>query len=154
MRVWLVLIAGCTLVKSDKLPPCEESNQPAIETRDPSSGECFANSPCDVSCGPCPEIAQIEGPDCAGPCENLDETTCLATSTCHAAYSDGALGNGSGVTFAMCWDTTPLVPVAGADCANLDALGCAAQDNCVTLLVPDDTGMPPTFGGCADEGSV
>ena len=96
----MVLAAGCTLDKhgtgGDDGGICNEptgggAGEPAQEVRDPSTGQCVAEGiPCDPQCGPCPAVVQLEGPSCFGPCENLDEATCLTTASCHATYSDGS----------------------------------------------------------------
>lgn len=138
--VLLALIVGCTDTK-----PCPVYNAaeavPAQELRDPTSGQCEAfgggGPPCDNQCGPCayegagPAVgADPDWGSCSGPCSGLDEMQCLASTTCHPAYT---VVSNMAPTFSSCWDLPPSGAITGA-CTNLDAQTCSEHPDCETIL--------------------
>jgi hypothetical protein len=135
--------AGGGLGPSDPAQPVQ---------RDPNTGACVPvqneGCPCGEECSPPAEI--VTG-SCSGPCEDLDETSCLATAGCHAAYTEDTdptpLGGSAGESFLACWDIEPLTPLEGGDCTQNDAYSCAQHDDCVSVLANGE------FAVCDPEGS-
>jgi hypothetical protein len=113
--------------------------------RNPSTGQCESfGGGGGGGGGGCGDWGGAQEPDrapapdwgaCYGACEGLDETTCLATSACRAAYvSDCPEGwdcNNTTYSFWGCWQTAPSGPVQGGDCYALDAYECSRHDDCV-----------------------
>jgi hypothetical protein len=161
LLVVAVLSAGCNLYwghhGGDDVCVVNGTNGaaiPAMEVRDPSSGECVSGGGgYDCNCGPCPAGAGVllpNGPSCFGPCEGLDEASCLSTNSCHAVYTD-TFDSAAAPQYWECWDTTPAfggVPPTTTDaCATLDVLSCAFRDDCIGLFA--QVGGP--FEACAPE---
>jgi hypothetical protein len=129
---------------------------PVIQ-RDPNTGACVPQVQYTCGCGdPCSPPAEIITGTCSGPCEDLDESDCLMSSGCHAAYADELTPAGSGVTvqtFLSCWDITPLTPLEGGECSANDAYDCAQHDDCVSVLDNGEfatcAGKPDADPGCA-----
>jgi hypothetical protein len=116
------------------------SGIPGPQVRDPLNGSCESFDcgcdPCGDYCPPCP--APPAWPSCTGSCESLNETQCLMTAGCHAAYLEPATTTPPPVTqqFWGCWDISPLSPIEGS-CTGLDALTCVQHDNCTSLYTSD-----------------
>jgi len=151
--------SACSLYWDNNHPPvCNNGLSGGVavpanqQERDPQTGICATvggGYPCDPQCGLCPEATGSLSPDwatCSGSCEALDESTCLATSGCRAAYFDDA-GSGSTTTFRACWETAPSGPIEGGDCTTLDAYGCSRHDDCIALY----SSSGPNFDRCAAE---
>ena len=133
---------------------------PAQLLRDPYNGTCISESTgptCNPSCGPCPatnsppSTVDLDWASCLGSCEQLAESACLESSSCHAAYT--YTGNGQQTpTFWGCWDLPPNGAVTGGSCTGLDAQTCEAHTDCVSTydgyLAPN---TDSTFDHCAAE---
>ena len=144
---------------------CTESS---ITMRDPDTGTCQAYYSEYGDCGlvpgtsaglASPPTMQLlpNWPACYTQCDNLDATTCEATSGCHAYFldSDPAAFITCGSVGTSPPPTTP--PIGSAtDCVALDAFSCANADGCVSLLGPTDVdaGNPYWFVSCAVEPST
>jgi hypothetical protein len=163
-----ILASGCGLYwGDDKQDDCVYNGGTAGEgapqgQRDPSTGICDYNyggggGYCDGSCGPCPEAGGADIPardwgSCNTACDALDESTCIATSGCHAAYLDtGYDALVPSNSFYGCWATAPQWddPAARA-CAGLDAQDCSELDNC-SMIYTADLETPTSFEQCVDE---
>ncbi len=162
-RLALVLFAAslgaCSLYDGgdDQPPPmCGFTGEgaPAFESRDPSTGACQfiggGGGQCTPDC-PCPATAEDTGhiapnwPMCGGPCSGLDEHACLASDSCHAAYTDNAAADQI-AQFGGCWDIAPIPVVTGGQCMGLDAWTCAEHSDCASFL---EVGGPnPGFSYC------
>lgn len=156
----LALAAGCNLYfgnhhqVNDDVECGFGDDIASTSTRDPSTGNCqFDPQPCPDDC-PCPAedlgAPILAGPSCDGACEGLDESSCLATSGCHAEYLDVSDGTNSFIGFGACWDIQPLPIVEGGGCSGLDAFTCAEHDDCSTLIKQDADGNV-FFSQCQDE---
>jgi hypothetical protein len=152
LALLLLVVGGCT---TDNNQRCLEAGTDIadIEYRDPSTGQCQSfGQNCDSSCGPCPALSDIQ-PDwgtCAGACESLSETQCLATASCHAAYQDDSAAH---PVFWGCWDMPPSGVLHGS-CANLDAQTCSEHDDCTSLYtgpVNQPPNFVPSFESCQSE---
>ncbi len=94
---------------------------------------------------------------CYGYCDGLDETTCLDTAGCRAAYGsdDGAWDCAepdcnTGAYFLGCWGTAPSGTVTGS-CDGLDAYGCSQHDDCTAHYGYDPATGTQRFSYCAPE---
>lgn len=153
--------AGCFLYGSDD--DCNYGGGGGIadySLRNPVSGLCesFGGTVDGDGCGSYADMEPIAIPDwgeCYGYCDRLDETSCLATSGCRAAYvylcSEGETC--AGLEYYGCWATAPSGPIQGGGCAELDAYACSQHDDCVArhwgagnTTDPDD----PAGAPCAD----
>jgi hypothetical protein len=81
-------------------------------------------------------------------CSGLDETTCRATTGCHAAYHDQAINDVSVFSFDTC---TGPAPLETDGCWDLDEETCAQYDNCTTVRKIDTDGSI-YFADCEGEG--
>jgi hypothetical protein len=137
--------------------------QAANDLRNPDTGICEpfvnpgggCNDPC--NCTDVPQAEPVPLPDwatCYSSCEALDETTCLATSACRAAYA--------GDTFYQCWSTAPSGPAQGGDCTTFGSYECSRHDDCVArhavgapigpfVSCGPESGIPPDPGSCVGE---
>jgi len=125
--------------------------------RDPSNGACInegGGSAC--GCGePCVGTAPggtyaIWGA-CNTTCDALDETTCIATTGCHAAYVETVLGAPlSTHAFYGCWAVAPPGGDVPYECTGLDAQACSTRDNC-SMVYTGYQGVPQSFERCFDE---
>jgi hypothetical protein len=155
----VLLIAGCT---DNSKKVCNYGAAPPIadvEYRDPTTGQCqsFGTTyPCDPACGQlCPATGAVNSaaPDwgmCYGSCDSLSEAQCLASPTCHAAYSDTPTPS---PTFQGCWALPPTGPITGA-CTGLDAQTCSEHTDCVSLMtsaVNSGSNFQPSFESCQPE---
>jgi hypothetical protein len=130
LLIALILLGGCDLYfgggHSDDTT-CSNWVGVSQELRDPETGMCEtfeSGGTCSPDC-PCPDFPAVPEHNwaaCSGPCEALDETTCLATAGCHASYTDGN-------TLLGCWETDPN-PLEGGSCVGLDAQTCLRHDDC------------------------
>lgn len=128
--------------------------------RDPQTGVCNYNygggGYCDGSCGPCPAYAAPSlSPDwgqCNTYCDALDESSCIATTGCHAAYIDTGDSLAS-PKFYGCWETAPTGADPNSPCANLDAQTCSERDNCSMVYTgsPSDLNTTTKFEQCVNE---
>ena len=145
---------------------------PVPTYRNPDSGQCeeTAQPPggeCD-RCGRCPPVTTDQAPEpapdwgeCMSVCTGLDETTCLVTDACRAAYLTSCLGGGcpdEGYLYYGCWAVAPAAPVRGGVCEGLTAYECSRHDDCVARHVQIidcvDCTTDPTVGAfesCAAE---
>ncbi len=98
-----------------------------------------------------------EWASCDSGCEALDETTCLATDGCRAAYRNPCDFDplvqppcAADFEFIGCWGTAPAGPIRGGGCAGLDAQTCSLHDDCspVHSTVGSSYG---DFRSCIDE---
>ena len=170
----LTTSSGCFFYLDDD-DECEDYGaiaggaQEALGLRDPESGICeyFGVSnprPCPDGCA-CAYPAGDEAPGqqapiptwgyCESDCSALGESSCLDTSGCRGIYETGT------TNFLECWSTDQTGPAQADDCANLDALSCSVNDNCVAYHEwPCATGAPDqdfvcgpgSFVACGDEG--
>jgi hypothetical protein len=159
----LLVLAGCTNDTKCGLPGAGCTNDTkcglpgaldiaSIEQRDPQTGQCVVTDPgppCDTQCGPCPETGAlqpaVDWADCNGVCDNLNETQCLASTTCHAAYQDTG---GPTPTFWGCWNLPPSGAITGA-CASLDAQTCSEHTDCASVYAVNTGGS--LFEHCVTE---
>jgi hypothetical protein len=159
----LGLLGGCSLYfgnNNDPPPVC--NGQPgggaiaATNQRDPLTGLCsevtYPGGTCGDPCAPTPcagaDVPAMQPmPECDGPCAGLDEQTCLATPSCHAAYD----AKDNIQAFDSCWDIAPFAPSEGGDCTQNGAYSCALHDDCVSVMVPGPDGTP-SFASCQAEG--
>ncbi|HEV7554417.1 MAG TPA: hypothetical protein VGO00_03115, partial [Kofleriaceae bacterium] len=139
-------VAGC-LERHKICPVYDETDGIADQQlRDPSTGQCESfGQPCDSSCGPCPGLTEALPPEpdwgsCFGACEELSETACLATPSCHAAYQDDSA---QAPVFWGCWDLPPSGVVHGS-CTGLDAQTCTEHDDCASVYT-GPVNQPPNF---------
>ncbi len=158
--VVLMLLAGCNLyfTGDDECDYDYGAPAPALELRNPQSGQCEAfggGGGCDSPCGPC-ALDLIALPDwgaCQSECEALDESSCLGATGCRAAYSNSARNDGP-AAFRGCWAVAPSGPVQGS-CENLDAQECSRHDDCSAFyndnLGPNDAVESSDFARCAPE---
>lgn len=156
-------LTGCMLYSKEPPPPtpCPVVNAgvaPSELMRDPSTGVCQSfGGGCPVDACGCDAAGGIwpNWPSCFGPCEGLDEHSCVANPACHAAYTEpgGVLAGDALVrpTFSACWDIGPLPVETGGTCAGFDAWTCAAHADCVSVLTQLDTTTTPSFQQCAPE---
>ncbi|HUJ62118.1 MAG TPA: hypothetical protein VLX92_26610 [Kofleriaceae bacterium] len=152
----LILVAGCLRSHGDDVcnQPGVAGKEPAQELRDPQTGICQPFSPGGGTC-PCGEECPVEGiaePDwgvCAGACDALDPTACVATSGCHEALIVDANSN-MAPSFWGCWEVAPPGPVEGGSCTNLDAQTCQSHDDCISTYTRDSTGAT-SYTSCAAE---
>jgi hypothetical protein len=150
----LLVVGGCLYTDPSPPPPCEYAGEaaPAQELRDPQTGQCEAyGPPCDPACGQaCPETAAIAEPDwasCGGSCESLTESQCLASPTCHAAYSDTPTPSPA---FQGCFELPPSGAIEGS-CTSLDAQTCSEHPDCTSLYTSSVNSGPnfvPAFEKC------
>lgn len=152
--VCLLALAGC-FTDSHKCPAVVNvAKEPAQSLRDPATGQCDPISypqpyPCDPQCGPCAESggaavgAEPDWGSCFGPCESLDEQTCLGSTTCHTAYLQGP-GPGA-IQFWGCWDLPPSGAVTGT-CTGDDAQTCTEHPDCTSLYA---SGSPDSYVSCS-----
>jgi hypothetical protein len=140
--------------------------------RDPGNGQCVdvgyggggggGGGGCDV---PPRGEDRAPAPDwgaCDSECNGLDESTCLATPRCRAAYVDTCPGCETPANlYFECWAIAPSGPIAGS-CAGLDAQYCSQHDDCSAVhlgqeVAPDEDGrFGQTIGSfeyCAPEPS-
>jgi hypothetical protein len=141
--------SGDDVKNDDCVDVAAPSGAPQQAYRDPATGTCEyfggggGNCGCNQPCGGdalwIPNWGQ-----CYSACDGLDETTCMTTAGCHAAYDDNPVADQSSYTFLGCWATaspnTPTTP-----CANLDAQGCSEHDTCSMVYSGDK------FLECIDE---
>ncbi len=113
---------------------------------------------CDDLCGPCPDYDQAPLPswgECDSMCSYLDESTCVETPSCRAAYDYGCYTNDGPCTaelpYAGCYAVDYAGPTGG-DCASLDAWGCSTRDDCIALH--DFSTGSGAFVQCAAEGAA
>jgi hypothetical protein len=149
----LAVIWGCGLYwgNSSGDDTCGDVNGGAATVeRDPTTGACVAPPPDPCPCGhecATPLIPPTES--CSGPCELLDEASCLATANCHAAYSSLPAFDTPppppADNFLGCWDIAPLPTLEGGPCVENAALACSQHDDCVSVI-PDGE-----FSTCADK---
>lgn len=149
-------VAGC-LERHKTCPLYNQADGIADQLlRDPSNGQCESfGTPCDPSCGPCPGLAEGLEPQpdwgtCFGMCEELTETQCLATPSCHASYQDDSA---QAPVFWGCWDLPPSGVVHGS-CAGLDSQTCTEHDDCASVYtgpVNQPPNFVPSFERCIDE---
>ena len=159
----LVLVAGCDLYWNpngsgdDNCDP--GPNEPAIELRNPDTGQCQSFGGGHCGCGaPCVGGVDVPAwPVCHGTCDQLAESDCLATPGCHAAYQTFVPGVGSGSSsstpeFMGCWNVEESAPSQGV-CEGLDADSCTGRDDCVGLYDPNTTTAPESwkFDRCEPE---
>nr|MBA3818940.1 hypothetical protein [Deltaproteobacteria bacterium] len=147
----LFLLAGCDLYfDGGDDPPCayggEKELAPAYEQRNPQTGQCeqFGGGGCDERCGPCPaydtsgasgdQAAQPDWGSCYSQCEALDESSCVVTAGCRAAYTDFPNEDRS-PEFRGCWATALSGPVQGGGCVGLDAHACSRHDDCSAYYI-------------------
>jgi hypothetical protein len=159
MRVYLIaLLAGCGLYWNNPPPDAEicagNGGVGGEQLRDPNTGQCTEYTGDYCGCLPCAEDPPDPVPSwsqCAGPCEQLDETTCLATSSCHAAYTTSDTDLIRSPAFWGCWEVEPTGPLEGS-CTGLDAYTCTAHDDCIGVYSPtQDPSDPYQFSQCAPE---
>ncbi|HTR56356.1 MAG TPA: hypothetical protein VMJ10_37035 [Kofleriaceae bacterium] len=133
-----VLFLACT---SSPAPRCESAGIADVELRDPATGQCSAVDP-SCTCGPCPGTAElaVDWAMCNGTCDALDESSCLATPGCHAAYQDDPTPT---PVFWGCWDLPPSGAIEGS-CTGLDAQTCSEHDDCVSIYT-GPVNQPPNF---------
>jgi len=183
--VWLLalpVLSGCLILFDDDDDDCDYGGianadeegiaLPVPTYRNPDTGQCeeVAGNPggeCD-RCGRCPPVARDQAPEpapdwgeCMNACTGLDETTCLATDACRAAYLTSCIGGGcpdEGYLYYACWAVAPAAPIRGGDCEGLSAYECSRHDDCVArhaqILDCVDCTTDPTVGGfesCAAE---
>jgi hypothetical protein len=157
--VWLLALTGC-FTDHHSCPVYNTAGGapeavPAQELRDPSDGQCTAFSYpgggggyCDPQCGPCAQAggpaigAQPDWAMCYGPCTSLDETQCLASTTCHTAYVAGP-GPGA-IAFWGCWDLPPSGATTGS-CSGVDAQTCSEHPDCTSLYT---SGATDQYSSC------
>jgi len=171
----LILLGGCDLYwgggNGDDVCYGGGYDYAAYEQRNPDTGQCETTGPdgCYDYCGPCALAGTAEPGTtdagtaggapaadynwgmCYGACSGLDESSCLATSGCHAAYlEDGGVdAGGLGTTFWACWDMPPSGPIEGGGCAGLDAQTCSEHDDCVSNF--SQATYQTKFDSCAAE---
>jgi len=172
------LLSGCTLYFGGDDDDCVNYGDDApgaLEAagiRNPENGVCedwWGGGGGGGGCGYAYDQAAPEpAPDwasCYGSCEGLDESSCLVTSGCRAAYGDGALDGGEADAdcapgfcgenaFLGCWGTAPTGPVQGGGCAGLDAYGCSLHDDCsahYATYYGEDGWTQTNFSYCSDE---
>lgn len=171
----LAVLPACVLYtgEDDDVDPCADygggstdgADIAAAELRNPQTGQCESfysggggggGDTCGDWGGPPAEDAPAREPApdwavCYGPCEGLDEGTCVDTAACRAAYvSDCPQGmDCTDVTYAYygCFGTAPSGPVQGGTCTGLDAYQCSTRDDCVAQHYP---GGVPTGGDGAE----
>jgi hypothetical protein len=152
-RLVIVVVAAAAGCSDPKV--CNYANAGAavadLQYRDPQSGQCQSfGTPCDSACGPCPLYAGAAMPDwapCYGACESLTESQCLASASCHTAYSDDPTPN---PVFLGCWELPPSGAITGA-CDNLDAQTCSEHTDCASLYtgpVNQPANFVPSFEKC------
>jgi hypothetical protein len=155
------LATGCSMywggddLKNDDCGQAAPSNNTSAY-RDPQTGACIDEGG-GYYCGcasACPGGgAAIGNPDwgqCYTSCDNLDESDCITTSGCHAAYVETVLGAPvSTHTFYGCWQTAPGGQATGS-CSGLDAQSCSTRDNC-SMVYTGYQGAPQDFERCFDE---
>ena len=156
----VVMLAGCNLylAGSHESPDAcvqQGSGSGPASLIDPSTGQCTT-----IQGWPC-STAFPEWPACSGPCNGLDEPSCLATAQCHAAYIDTTGGSGSATrAYSACWNMIATQPNPNGACAGLDAETCALQHQCASLMLiaTDVEHFESCFaasgagGGCTDPG--
>ena len=134
------------------------------QNRDPFDGQCITTDGGGgggCGCLPCPPppggMGSLAWASCSGVCDNLGESDCLATASCHAEYTapaDTTQQNTSPAQFTACWDTISSYVSTGA-CAGLDAQTCATHDNCASLMTNTNDGEGDLeFTSCIEESSV
>jgi hypothetical protein len=140
---------------------CPQKEPAMFGLRNPDTGSCD-NYGGGGGCGGAPDPTPIANPDwasCPGACEALDETTCLATSGCRAAYLDDSTNCPPNAacpvsqTFWGCWGTAPSGPIQGV-CAGLDAQTCSEHDDCTatySTVTNSDGSTTTQFAYCAQE---
>lgn len=148
------LLGGCTLYfthgdDSGGDDTCLEPPEfaPALPRIDPFTGECVTENPC--PCGAaCEAPDRVLGGACDSSCSSLDETTCETTPGCHAEF--GSEGDVAGI-FLSCWAITPLPETTGNSCEGLDALSCAAANDCISNMQLDSSTGGFQFDFCSQE---
>lgn len=155
----VIVLGGCNLYFSGDDQQCGYGAvdiAPSFELRDPQTGTCQpfggggGGCPCGQLCDDAvPPIAQPDWGMCFSQCDALDESTCIGTTGCRAAYTEGA---SRGVpTFRGCWSVAPSGPIHGA-CENLDAYGCSQHDDCSAYYREAiDDANTVAFSRCAAE---
>ena len=139
---------GCNFYFADDDDECDDwggSPYPVGEyqLRNPDTGLCEYYSDyywdCSDPCSPCPGAAESDAiamPSwgyCESYCESLDETSCLVTSGCRAAYLNSCAGADCASdtkTFYACWSTDQTGPIQGGGCEGLSAWDCSRHDDC------------------------
>lgn len=165
--VMAVVLGGCDLYWNQPAPDapiCNGADLPpstVAQLRDPSTGQCETISEGGTTCGcgqTCGGISSEPPPwgACHSACDNLDESQCLATPGCHAAYTEGGVATPDGTTtsqaFLGCWAVAPDGEPGGV-CEGLDPLTCTQHDDCVGLYVDEPNNQEPgtEFDRCAPE---
>ncbi|HEY6033803.1 MAG TPA: hypothetical protein VIV58_06075 [Kofleriaceae bacterium] len=90
---------------------------------------------------------------CGTACDGLDENTCIATPSCHAAYLAKTQGETGPTTtsFLGCWATAQgYASQPPTECAGLDAQSCSERDFC-SMVYTSNMVSSQQFGSCIDE---
>lgn len=168
----LLFGAGCMLYFGGDDDPCawpatEEGAGEPWELINPDTGQCeyFGGDYwCDDACCSGADLWWPTWGACYSHCTDLDESTCLGTSGCRAAYLDPCRPGderctpGDTAAFYGCWATDTTGPIQGGGCDGLDALECSRHDDCVAIHLDvcdgDDPGVHACLGPfstCRDE---
>jgi hypothetical protein len=148
LLVLCLFVSGCSLYwggnnnGDDTCYPPLGTGAEAQQVRDPSTGQCEQRGggggyccgtdcavPANTTDGGAAASVQDWG-TCNTTCDSLDESSCQATTGCHAAYLDSDLADQSAPTFVGCWATAPYDTQPNTACASRDAQGCSASDAC------------------------
>ncbi len=159
----LALPAGCTVYwgEDDDDDDCAEIAR--LGLRDPQSGVCEGfGSSCDDPRVGAPEPAEArDWATCPGPCEGLDEASCLADVACRAAYTECPPNARCEApwNFHECWGLAPSGPDdSRVACSALDAHACSRRNDCEAHYRPLAYFTPPAlalrFFECASETPV
>lgn len=98
-------------------------------------------------------VAPPEWGQCYTSCDSLDETSCINTSGCQAAYLDTGLDAFvPSYEFLGCWATAAYSSVTGpGGCAQLTADNCVANETCSLVYTEGYGSAPQKFEQCVDE---
>jgi hypothetical protein len=148
-----LFLTGCGLYLGGGDDQCTPTGLyiPAIGYRDPSTGTCvYQSSGGGQCCGGAPcAYNGVDQPDwgmCNSQCDALDESTCIATAACHAAYVQ--TNSNTTTSFLGCWQTSSPQPPS-SPCAGLDANGCDGRDDCSMVYTSGNGGQ--LFSECVAE---
>jgi hypothetical protein len=160
LAVLALLLSGCDLYfggDDDVDPPCYQTGGAERDDgqRDPYTGECQWNYPCGGDAC-CYETADSDGktaPEadwgaCYSQCTNLEESACMISAGCFAAYIDNPAADGR--QFWGCWQTAPSGPIQG-QCSNLDAWSCSRHDDCKAIYSSSVNSNDTKFQACEPE---